>query len=88
MSSKAIKEAELRVARRLGSAPSERMDCSEGSNCPDLFELESGDFAIIGTDVGTRLQIPADAGCSDTERVVMIPREVLLSAIRDLSGSI
>jgi len=64
------------------------MDCSEGSNCPDLFELECGDFAIIGTDVSGRLEIPADAGCSDTERVVMIPREVLLSALRDLSGSI
>jgi hypothetical protein len=88
MTSETITGVELRVARRVGLAPSERMGCSEGSNCPDLFELENGDFAIIGTEVGTRLQIPADAGCSDAERVVMIPREVLLSAMRDLSGSI
>lgn len=79
---------ELRVARRLGSAPSNRADCTETGNCPDLFELTCGNFAIIGADVGTRLELPADAGCSDTERVVMVPREVLLSALRDLSSSI
>ncbi|MEY9863396.1 hypothetical protein ABH935_009046 [Catenulispora sp. GAS73] len=79
---------ELRVARRLGPAPGERMDCTETSNCPDLFELTSGDFAVIGTDVGMRLQLPPDAGCADTERVVVVPREVLLSALRDLSGSV
>jgi hypothetical protein len=87
MSSESINGVELQVARRLGLAPSERMGCTEGSNCPDVFELTSGDFVIIGKDVSTQLELPADAGCSETERVVMVPGDVLISALRDLSSS-
>jgi len=90
MSSRAINGdgIELSVARRWGSSPTERMDCTETGNCPDLFELACGNFAIIGTDVSAQLPLPEDAGCGPAERVVMIPRAVLLDALRDLSGSV
>ena len=78
----------LSVARRLGVAPNERAECSEASNCPDLFELACGNFAIIGTDVSTQLPLPEDAGCGPAERIVMIPRAVLLNAMQDLSSGV
>jgi len=51
-------------------------------NCPDLFELECGDFAVIGFDVTdeVRSHLPADAGCGAGERIVRIPRGVLVAA--------
>ena len=80
--------ASLRVTRRLGIAPREREHCSNAGNCPDVFELASGDFAIIGEDVSHELELPADAGRSESERAIVVPRAVLLAAMRDLSGSI
>lgn len=78
----------LRVNRRLGLAPAERADCTSSGNCPDVFELATGDFAIIGTDVSLELDLPADAGRSETERIVVVPRGVMLAAVRDLSSSL
>ena len=51
-------------------------------NCPDLFELESGDFAVIGIDVTDRAKanLPATASCGPDERIVWIPRRLLLQA--------
>lgn len=78
----------MTVRRRLGVAPHDRGGCTQSGNCPDVFELTSGDFAIIGQDVSLELDLPADAGRSEAERTVVVPREVLLAALRDLSGSV
>ena len=50
--------------------------------CPDIFETETGDFLIIGRDVTSIVEpeIPADAVISKGERVVLIPRDLLVSA--------
>ena len=50
--------------------------------CPDIFETETGDFLIIGRDVTSIVEpeIPADAVISNGERVVLIPRDLLVSA--------
>ena len=75
------------IARRLGTAPRdwEGLECAEMNDCPDVFELSSGDYAVIGLDVSESLVLPSDAGHSATERVVMVPRDVLMAAFRDLS---
>ena len=56
--------------------------CSGGHNCPGILELESGDFAIIGTDITESAagKLPAGCGCGPAERVVRIPRETLVKA--------
>lgn len=74
------------IARRLGTAPRDRegFACAATNDCPDMFELSTGDYAVIGLDVSDHLPLPADAGRSATERVVMVPREVMLAAARDL----
>lgn len=54
--------------------------------CPEIFETETGDYLIIGTDVTSIVEpeIPADAVISKGERVVLIPRDLLLSAVDNI----
>ena len=75
------------VLRRLGTPPSQRQGaCVACDNCPDLFELADGDFAVIGLDVTDSVAgfLPADAGCGAGERIVRIPRSVLVAAKADI----
>ncbi|WP_427921962.1 hypothetical protein [Streptomyces sp. cg40] len=74
-----------RIVRRLGDTPSQRGSAS-GANCPDLFELADGDFAVIGTDRTEELEgvLPIDASRADHERIVVITRETLIRAKRDI----
>ncbi|MDR3411946.1 MAG: hypothetical protein P4L87_13550 [Formivibrio sp.] len=55
-------------------------------NCPDIFELTSGDFAIIGIDItdAARPKLPPTAGCGPDERIVFIPRNLLVEAKSDI----
>jgi hypothetical protein len=50
--------------------------------CPDIWELDSGDFAVIGQDVTPHAstQLPATASCGPDERIVVIPRQTLVRA--------
>ena len=54
--------------------------------CPDIFELESGDFAVIGIDItdAAAPKLPPTAGCGPDERIVRIPRKTLTLAKRDI----
>ncbi|MGH1555433.1 hypothetical protein ACRAWF_37225 [Streptomyces sp. L7] len=73
------------IVRRLGDSPRQRGSLS-GDTCPDLFELSDGSFAIIGTDRTEELDalLPADAARADYERIVVITRDTLLRAKRDI----
>jgi hypothetical protein len=57
-----------------------------GENCPDIFELSDGDFAVIGTESTAALEplLPPDAAVAAHERIVVITRETLLRAKRDI----
>lgn len=58
-------------------------------NCPDIWELEDGNFAIIGIDMtaGALPCLPPTAGCGPDERVVWIPRSLLLEAKSSIPGN-
>lgn len=75
----------VRIVRRLGDPPSRR-GSTNGATCPDLFELADGDFAVIGTDRTEELDrlLPADASRAEHERIVVITRETLVRAKRDI----
>lgn len=58
--------------------------------CPDIFELEGGDFAIIGSDITeiTAAHLPATASCGPDERIIRIPRKTLVLAKADIPCAI
>ena len=76
------------VKRRIGPDPHEGgRQSSSSSGCPDILELDSGDFAIIGQDITAAAipALPSSAGCAAEERVIRIPREILLRAKGDIA---
>jgi hypothetical protein len=56
------------------------------TGCPDIWELHSGDFAVIGIDRTAELKpiLPPTAGCGPDERIVWIPRALLVGAKGDI----
>jgi hypothetical protein len=68
--------------RRLNATEGPRaLSCYSTYGCPDIWELENGDFAVIGVDMTEHAsKLPASAGCGPTERIVRIPRTLLVSA--------
>ncbi|MEU5221412.1 hypothetical protein AB0G55_01880 [Streptomyces toyocaensis] len=73
------------IVRRIGPSPRAR-GCQTGQNCPDIFELSDGNFAVIGTEATTRLdpELPPDAARADYENIVVISRETLIRAKADI----
>jgi hypothetical protein len=59
------------------------------SGCPDIWELDSGDFAVIGTDVSCEAAtLPPSASCGPDERIVRVPRKTLVLAKPDIPDRI
>ena len=70
-------------SKRLGPDPHANGAKSVGcEGCPDIWELDNGDFAIIGIDITKTAicQLPPTAGCGPDEKIVLIPRNILLGA--------
>jgi hypothetical protein len=77
--------------RRLGPDPHENGAMTIAlRGCPDIFELESGDFAIVGIDITdvAAPKLPPTAGCGPDERIVRIPRKTLVLAKSDIPNQI
>lgn len=68
--------------RRLGKSPSELGNTIGDNDCPDIWQLDNGDIAVIGRDLTDvyRSRLPAGAHISEDERVVIIPGSTLSSA--------
>ncbi len=77
--------------KRLGADPhvllGPKTPAIEG--CPDIWELENGDFAVIGLTATSTLQehLPDTAGCGPDENIVVIPRKTLISSKQDIPNS-
>lgn len=66
--------------RRLIPAEAVR-PCRSTCGCPDLWEMADGDFAVIGEDITALAgQLPPEAGCAPHERMVRVPRALLVKA--------
>ncbi|GIF76228.1 hypothetical protein Asi02nite_57460 [Asanoa siamensis] len=75
----------IKILRRHGSSPTER--CSTNVTCPDVFELADGRFAVVGLDATGALDgelHKVEASRADDERIVVLPRDVMLDALRDI----
>ncbi|MFF7192998.1 hypothetical protein ACFZAM_04780 [Streptomyces sp. NPDC008079] len=75
-------DPQARLARRIGRAPSELGTTGGRDGCPDIWELDNGDFAVIGRDLTSVYAegLPEDAVIGGGERLVVIPRATLLAA--------
>ncbi len=68
--------------RRIGpGANAAIQSCYRTYGCPDIWEMDDGDFAVIGADITEyAVKLPPSAGCAPTERIVKIPRRLLVQA--------
>jgi hypothetical protein len=69
--------------RRLGPDPhAGGRKSAAASGCPDILEMTDGDFAVIGIDITAEAlgELPSSAGCGADERIVRVPRGVLVGA--------
>ncbi|WP_196217854.1 hypothetical protein [Streptomyces blattellae] len=78
------------IVRRIGSTPAERGSTSSAT-CPDVLELRSGDFMVIGNVPGVPNITAAElrehgANVGPGEQAVIVPRKCMLDAARDLTG--
>lgn len=63
--------------------------CTGGHGCPGLFELKTGDFAVIGKDITTEAVswLPPGSSCGPSERIIAVPRDVMIQARPDIPRS-
>ena len=75
--------------RRLGKSPQELGHTTDNADCPDIWELENGDIAVIGRDLTVPLggKLPAGVSVAADERIVVIPRSMLIAAKPDIPNS-
>ena len=58
--------------------------------CPDIWELTTGDFAVIGKDIteSSAAHLPQSASCGPDERIIQIPRKTLVLAKADIPNAV
>jgi hypothetical protein len=72
--------------RRFGKSSHELGQTSGNSSCPDIWELDNGDIAVIGSDLTTSYEgrLPEGVSVDPGERLVIIPRKTILAAKADI----
>lgn len=83
--------ASIEFVRRIGPDPHRNgRQTIALNNCPDIWELSNGDFAVIGIDItdAAKAKLPPTAGCGPDERIVRIPRNLLVDAKRDIPNAV
>ena len=77
--------------RRLGPDPHENgADTPSLRGCPDILEMNNGDFAIIGRDItdDATAHLIEGASCGPDERIILIPRKTLVLAKADIPAEV
>lgn len=71
---------------RPGKSPLELGKTSGARTCPDIWELSNGDFAVIGREATDSYssRLPSGVAISNDERLVVIPKDTLISASKNL----
>ncbi|RKN04848.1 hypothetical protein [Streptomyces radicis] len=73
-------------ARRWGKSSHELGQTSGNASCPDVWELDNGDVAVIGTDLTLSYEgrLPEGVSVDPGERLVIIPRATIIAAKADI----
>ncbi|MYY02685.1 MULTISPECIES: hypothetical protein [unclassified Streptomyces] len=74
------------LVRRLGKSPAELGTTGGEQGCPDIWELENGDIAVVGRDLTDSYlrSLPPGLVVAPDERIVVIPRRTAAAAKGDL----
>lgn len=72
--------------RRIGTPPKKLGVSRINDECPDIWELDNGDIAVVGRDMTDRYapRMPDNLRIAAGERLVVIPRITLISAKADI----
>lgn len=76
--------------RRLGPDPhANENETTAAAGCPDIWELEDGSFAVIGTRKTSELEtlLPDTASRGHDEEIIVIPRTTLIRAKNDIPNT-
>lgn len=76
--------------RRIGPDPHANGAQSAAlKKCPDIWELTDGNFAVIGIDMTELAEgaLPPTASCGPDEKIVWIPRDLLVNARPEIPGA-
>jgi hypothetical protein len=82
-----LKNRNIAFRQRLGPDPHANGATTVAlDECPDIWETESGDFAVIGIRITetSKSQLPQTASCGPDEEIVLVPRTLLISAKADI----
>ncbi|MDT0318417.1 hypothetical protein [Streptomyces millisiae] len=79
-------DASASFARRLGKSAEELGNSEDKGECPDIWQLENGDIAVIGRDLTAayRSRLPEGVALAPDERLVVIPGNMLSAAKADI----
>ncbi|MYZ36616.1 MULTISPECIES: hypothetical protein [unclassified Streptomyces] len=68
--------------RRLGKSAKELGNSTEDDECPDIWQLDNGDIAVIGRDLTSHYapRLPEGVALAADERLVVIPGNMLSAA--------
>jgi hypothetical protein len=72
--------------RRLGKSAHELGSTAGQASCPEMWELNNGDVAVIGTELTAAYagRLPVGVSVDPGERLVVIPRSTIVSAKADI----
>lgn len=79
-------DASASLLRRLGKSAHELGMTDNDGSCPDIWELDNGDVAVIGTDLTSSYagRLPDGVTVDPHERMVIIPRGTIIAAKADI----
>jgi len=73
--------------KRLGQ---NKLQCSGGFACPQILEMITGDYAAAGEDITSEAvgALPPGPGIGPKERIVKIPRAVMIAVRPEIPASL
>lgn len=82
-------DASAAFARRLGKSAQELHTSGGRDGCPDIWQLDNGDIAVIGRDLTNDYasRLPQGVTIASDERLVVIPGIMLSAAKPDIADA-
>jgi hypothetical protein len=79
-------DSKANFQKRLGKSAHELGTTGGNASCPDIWELDNGDIAVIGTELRAEYlgRLPGGVSIDPGECLVVIPRSTMVAAKVDI----